>query len=163
MDLALIERLLDMFGRSPAAELELEQDGWRIRLAKAGAARPSPLPRQQETAGASIAREPLVAPRSGAAPALPAARASPAPEAPHVVVAGLVGTFFRRPSPDKPPFVEVGDVIEEGQTLGLMEAMKMLIAVEADRAGRIGMIYKEDGSPAQPGEPLFAIVPAGRP
>ena len=147
MDLEFIERLLEMFGQAPLAELELAEDGWRIRLTKA--ATPS---------------------RDVEVPATPTDRVQPARPAipddtaqPHLVVAGLVGTFYRRPAPDKPAFVAVGDLVEEGQTLGILEAMKTLIGIEADRAGRIAEIFKEDGTPVRLGDALFAIVPAEHP
>ena len=147
MDLDGIERLLEMFGRAPITELELSENGWRIRLSKAG---PSPLPRTAE----------VVAPqtRTGPEPVV-AQKAEPERQDPHIVAAGLVGTFYRRPAPDKPPFVTVGDLVADGQTLGIMEAMKMLVGVEADRAGRISEIFKEDGASVQAGDPLFALVP----
>ncbi|GFZ68141.1 hypothetical protein PSE10B_46630 [Pseudomonas amygdali pv. eriobotryae] len=69
----------------------------------------------------------------------------------------LVGVFYRSPSPDKPPFVEVGDSVEEGQTLAIVEAMKMLNPIEADRSGRISAILKNDGDMIEAGSPLFTI------
>ena len=147
MDLEHIERLLEMFGRAPIAELELAENGWRLRLTKAGA---SPVARTAD----AVAPEPWTGPEPVAAQA-----AEPERETTHIVAAGLVGTFYRRPAPDKPPFVTVGDLVADGQTLGIMEAMKMLVGVEADRAGRISEILREDGASVQAGDPLFAIVP----
>ena len=138
MDLDGIERLLEMFGRAPITELELSENGWHIRLSKAGPA-----------SVARIDRGPVAA-----------QAAEPERQDTHIVAAGLVGTFYRRPAPDKPPFVAVGDLVADGQTLGIMEAMKMLVGVEADRAGRISEIFKEDGASVQAGDPLFALAPA---
>ncbi len=149
MDLERIERLLDMFARAPVAELEFSEDGWRIRLTRAGTT-----PAVVGTAEASPPHVPTV---NGPVAAPEAKRSA---QGAHVVAAGLAGILHRRPAPDKPPFVAVGDLVEDGQTLGIMEAMKTLIGVEADRAGRISEIFWEDGASVQSGEPLFAIVPA---
>ncbi len=74
------------------------------------------------------------------------------------IVAGLTGTFYRSPSPEAPPFVEVGDLVEEGQTIGLLEAMKMLTPVEADRAGRITAIGAENGALVTRGTVLYRFA-----
>lgn len=76
------------------------------------------------------------------------------------IVAGLTGTFYRSPSPEAPPFVEVGDLVEEGQTIGLLEAMKMLTPIEADRAGRIAAIGAEDGALVTRGTVLYRFASA---
>jgi biotin carboxyl carrier protein len=77
------------------------------------------------------------------------------------IVAGLTGTFYRSPSPEAPPFVEVGDLVEEGQTIGLLEAMKMLTPIEADRAGRIAAIGAEDGALVTRGTVLYRFAGSG--
>jgi biotin carboxyl carrier protein len=77
------------------------------------------------------------------------------------IIAGLTGTFYRSPSPEAPPFVEVGDLVEEGQTIGLLEAMKMLTPVEADRAGHIAAIGAEDGALVTRGTVLYRFAGAG--
>lgn len=77
------------------------------------------------------------------------------------IVAGLTGTFYRSPSPEAPPFVEVGDFVEEGQTIGLLEAMKMLTPVEADRAGRIAAIGAENGALVTRGTVLYRFAGSG--
>lgn len=77
----------------------------------------------------------------------------------HVVKAPLMGVFFRRPSPEAPPYVQVGDAVEVGQCLGVMEAMKMLNPIEADRSGRISAALAEDGATVDVDTPLFAIEP----
>lgn len=147
MDLARIEGLIELAARSPVAELEYCEQGWRVRLAKADPEVP-------------VTRAPVDHAPSARAEASPV---PPAVEEAHLIVAGLAGTFHRRPAPGQPAFVDVGDHVEDGQRIGILEAMKTLIGVDADRAGRIGQIFCEDGSPVRPGEPLFAIVPAGRP
>ena len=77
----------------------------------------------------------------------------------HVIRSPLVGTFWRRPNPDSPPFVEVGDRVEEGQPLCIIESMKVMNEIRADRAGVIQEILVEDGSPVEYGEPLFKLSP----
>ncbi len=77
----------------------------------------------------------------------------------HTLSSSLVGVFYRSPAADKAPFVEVGDVVEEGQTLAIVEAMKMLNPIEADRQGRISAILKADGEMTEAGQPLFTIEP----
>jgi acetyl-CoA carboxylase biotin carboxyl carrier protein len=77
----------------------------------------------------------------------------------HVITAGLTGTFYRASAPDQPPFVSLGDVVEEGQTLAVVEAMKMLNTIDADRSGRVTGIFAEDGESVSPDSTLFAIEP----
>lgn len=81
------------------------------------------------------------------------------PEELHVIRSPLVGTFWRRPNPDSPPFVEVGDRVEEGQPLCIIESMKVMNEIRADRSGVIREILVEDGSPVEYGEPLFKLSP----
>jgi acetyl-CoA carboxylase biotin carboxyl carrier protein len=86
--------------------------------------------------------------------------ASPARESgkpKHTITAGLTGTFYRSPAPDQSPFVSVGDTVQEGQTIGVVEAMKLLNTIEADRAGRIVDIFAEDGASVSPDSELFTI------
>ncbi len=145
MDLALIERLIDIFERSSLAELDYAEGGARLRLAR--------------DTGASAAP----APRPAAAAAAPAASSASEPPAAaeHLLTAGIFGTFFRAPGPGQAPFVSEGDAVREGQTLAILEAMKVLNPVEADRAGRVARILAEDGATVEVGTPLFALAPAG--
>ena len=144
MDIDLIERLMGLVERRHIEELEVRRDGWRVRLSRSDAT-----PRSLAPA------VPLDAPvpTGPSAPDASAARR-------HAVKAPLVGTFFRSPAPGAPPFAQVGDHVAEGQTLGLLEAMKMLNAVEADRAGRILEIPQADATLVQAGTPLFVIEAA---
>ncbi len=151
MDLLLIERLLGLMGRAPIQELEFVKDGWRIRLAKG----------VSSLADRPAALAPL--PPLEAAEPRASGVAMPAADKPQLVVAGLVGTFYRSAAAGHPPFVSVGDVVEDGQTLGILEAMKTLIKVEADCAGTVAEILAQDGAAVQAGDPLFAISPVARP
>lgn len=96
------------------------------------------------------------------APAVPAPRAAPAdhdPPAPahHAVTSVTVGTFYRSPQPGAPPFVHIGDVVQAGQQLAIVEAMKLMLPVEADVSGRIREVLKDDGQPVEFGEALYLI------
>ncbi|TXG26216.1 acetyl-CoA carboxylase biotin carboxyl carrier protein, partial [Burkholderia territorii] len=97
-------------------------------------------------------------PTEGAA-AAPAAGAAAAPAAPqgHVVTSPMVGTFYRAPSPGADPFVQVGDSVKEGQTICIIEAMKLLNEIESDKAGVIKEILVENGQAVEYGQPLFVI------
>jgi acetyl-CoA carboxylase biotin carboxyl carrier protein len=143
---AFIESLLDIFERSSLAELEYAEDGARVRFVKGSPASV----RRDSTAGPGSPSPPRSNPQG---PASPRSRE-------HVLRSGSVGVFYRRPAPDQPPFVSVGDLVAEGQTLALLEAMKTLNPVEADRAGRIVEIKQEDGASVEPGAPLFVLAPA---
>ncbi len=110
------------------------------------------------------------APRAGTAPAAPPAPApaAPAPVPPEPpaaswvpVTAPMVGTFYRAPGPDQPPFVQEGDRVEAGQTLCIIEAMKMFNEIQAEVSGRVVRVLAENGAPVEYGQPLFLIDPHG--
>jgi len=145
MDLDLIERLMRLLENSSVNELELTENGTRIRLSKTVAPQPS------ATSAASS---------SAATRANATASASAAGPKEHVIVAGLPGTFYRSPLPGEAPFVEIGAVVEDGRKLAIIEAMKMMNPVEADCAGRITAIHIEDGAAVTAGMPLMTIEKA---
>ncbi|HET9623331.1 MAG TPA: acetyl-CoA carboxylase biotin carboxyl carrier protein [Kofleriaceae bacterium] len=102
-----------------------------------------------------------VAPALHAAPPAPAAAAAPPPAAEekgHVVTSPFVGTFYRKPNPDSPNYVSLGDSVQKGQVLCIVEAMKLMNEIEADVAGKISAILVDDGSPVEYGQPLFKIA-----
>lgn len=150
MDLSTIERLMQMLENSALNELEVSENGMRIRLSKT-ASRSGPLPPPRLT--------PRETPEAMAAAEIAALMALPeiAETDEVVVVAGLSGTFYRAPAPGADPYAREGDRVEEGQTLGLVEAMKMLNPVEASRSGRITRILVADGEPVTPGTPLVIL------
>lgn len=150
MDLSTIERLMQMLENSALNELEVSENGMRIRLSKT-ASRGGPLPPPRLT--------PRETPEAMAAAEIAALMALPeiAETDEVVVVAGLSGTFYRAPAPGADPYAREGDRVEEGQTLGLVEAMKMLNPVEASRSGRITRILVADGEPVTPGTPLIIL------
>ncbi|WP_438750477.1 acetyl-CoA carboxylase biotin carboxyl carrier protein [Pararhizobium sp. O133] len=146
MDLDLIERLMRLLETSDVNELEVSENGMRIRLSKTAT---QPIRAQVASAASAFASD---------IGATSVASASTATSKDHVVVAGLPGTFYRSPMPGEPPFVQVGDTVEDGRKLGIIEAMKMMNPVEADCAGVITVIHLEDGAPVTAGVPLFAIA-----
>ena len=92
-----------------------------------------------------------------AAPAAPASAEVPAGQEGHVVKAPMVGTFYRSPSPDAKPFVEVGQAVKEGETICIIEAMKLMNEIEADASGAVKAILVENGQPVEYGQPLFIL------
>jgi acetyl-CoA carboxylase biotin carboxyl carrier protein len=166
MNVKEIRELADLVARRGLASLELEQSGFRLRIEG-----PRQVPREAASvAGPAYSAMPVSweerAPRSEAspagAPAVPPA-APPVPEVEaglHVVTSPIVGTFYRASNPDSEPFVKAGDSVEKGETLCIVEAMKLMNEIEADAAGTIVEIYPKNGQPVEFGEKLFAIRPA---
>jgi acetyl-CoA carboxylase biotin carboxyl carrier protein len=149
MDLRKLKKLIDLVQESGIAELEITEGEEKVRIVKGGAV---------SLSGAAPAAAPA-APPPAAAAAAPAAPAS-GPEAGqdgHVVKAPMVGTFYRSPSPDAKPFVEVGHTIKEGQTICIIEAMKLMNEIEADASGVVKAILVENGQPVEYGQPLFIL------
>ncbi|ATN32818.1 acetyl-CoA carboxylase, biotin carboxyl carrier protein [Rhizobium sp. ACO-34A] len=151
MDLATIAKLMEMLQDSSLNELEVSENGMRIRLSKtAGRSGGSVIP----ASARSESPEAMAAAEIASLLALPEVEDS----VETVVVAGLPGTFYRAPSPGAEPYAKEGDVIKEGQTLALIEAMKMLNPVEAPLGGRVGHILMEDGQPVTAGTPLITLI-----
>jgi acetyl-CoA carboxylase biotin carboxyl carrier protein len=146
MDHEKLNRLLQTLEGTSVRELEFADGDWKIKLS-----------RDTQNNRAPSAFESPGATASSRAETAPPARAQAAPK--HVVTAGLTGTFFRAPAPDQPPFVSIGDTVQEGQTLAVVEAMKLLNTIEADRTGRIINIFPDDGASVSPDSKLFAIEP----
>lgn len=144
MDIRKIKKLIEMLEESNLAELEIKEGEESIRISRAGSASPSPVHHH------------VVAAPAPAAPAAVESAAAPT-MTDHAVVSPMVGTFFRAASPGANPFVEVGSQVKVGDTLCLIEAMKMLNEIEADKAGVVKAILKENGQPVEYGEPLVII------
>jgi acetyl-CoA carboxylase biotin carboxyl carrier protein len=146
MDLRKLKTLIDLVAESGIAELEVTEGEDKVRIVKTPAHAPAP-----------AAPLTFAAPHPSA-PAQPAA--SPAePEAPagHVVKSPMVGTFYRSPSPGAPSFIEQGAEVKPGDTLCIIEAMKLLNEIEAEVGGRVTRILVENGQPVEYGQPLFII------
>ena len=151
MDLRKLKKLIDLVEESGISELELTEGEEKVRISRL------PPGGQMQYAQAYM-QPPMMqaapAPLVAAAPA--AAEAAPAIEG-HVVKSPMVGTFYRSPSPDSKHFVEVGSSVAAGDTLCIIEAMKLLNEIETDKGGVIKAILVENGQPVEYGEPLFII------
>jgi len=152
MDLRKLKKLIDLVEESGISELELTEDGEKVRISR------------NFTSNAAV-QQYAPAPMHYSAPqfAAPAAAAAalaveaPAAEEGHAVKSPMVGTFYRSPSPDAKAFVEVGDTVAVGDTLCIVEAMKLLNEIESDKAGVIKKILVDNGQAIEYGEPLFII------
>ena len=149
MDLRKLKTLIDLVSDSNVSELEITEAEGKVRIVKAGAA------------GAPVHYQTIqAAPPPAVAQVAPvAAEAAVVPEAPanHVVKSPMVGTFYRSASPGAKPFVEVGSTIKEGETLCIVEAMKILNEIEADKTGTVTNILCANGQAVEYGQPLFEI------
>jgi acetyl-CoA carboxylase biotin carboxyl carrier protein len=152
-----LKELIEFLIEKDIAEFELERGDVKVRIkraAEAPPAAPSAPPAVHVAAGASVA-----APPGG--PSLPAAapsaREAPAEEGLHIVKSPIVGTFYEAPSPGAPPFVKVGDNVQDGQVLCIVEAMKLMNEIESDASGEIVKKMVQNGQPVEYGQPLFAI------
>jgi acetyl-CoA carboxylase biotin carboxyl carrier protein len=143
MDLRKLRKLIDLVQESGIAELEITEGEEKVKIVKGGGISVSPVP-----GGA-----PAAAPPPAAAPA---AEPEPGQEG-HVVKAPMVGTFYRSPSPDAKVFVEVGQTVKEGDTICIIEAMKLMNEIEADAAGVVKAILVENGQPVEYGQALFIL------
>ncbi len=162
MDLRKIKKLIDLLEESNLAEIEIKEGEESVRLARVpqGYATTHPSPVQyvaapQPAAAPMPMQSPVQAATGGHAAAKPAAEAG-LPDG-HVVRAPMVGTFYASPSPDKPAFVAVGQAVKAGETLGIIEAMKMFNPIEADVSGTVLAIQCESGQPVEFDQPLFVI------
>lgn len=151
MDLRKLKTLIDLVSDSNVSELEITEAEGKVRIVKAGA---SAVPAQYQVAPATPAPAGQVAPAASVATS-----AAAAPEAPtnHVVKSPMVGTFYRSASPGAKAFVEVGSTIKEGETLCIVEAMKILNEIEADKTGTVTNILCANGQAVEYGQPLFEI------
>ncbi|MFT4102637.1 MAG: acetyl-CoA carboxylase biotin carboxyl carrier protein [Burkholderiaceae bacterium] len=161
MDLRKLKTLIDLVSESGIAELEITEGEGKVRIVKNSPATVyAGPPVSMPYAGAPMAG-PMMAPApAGAAPAAPVAAPAPAaPEVPpgHIVKSPMVGTFYRAAQPGAAPFVDIGAEVKEGQTLCIIEAMKLLNEIESDKGGRIKSVLVENGQPVEFGQPLFVI------
>ncbi|CAB3763616.1 acetyl-CoA carboxylase biotin carboxyl carrier protein [Paraburkholderia humisilvae] len=157
MDLRKLKTLIDLVSESGISELEVTEGEGKVRIVKN--APPvyvqSPAPQYAPQIGTAAPMHPAGPAMEGAA----AAPAVPAPAQPqgHVVTSPMVGTFYRAPSPGADPFVQVGDSVKEGQTICIIEAMKLLNEIESDQTGVVKEILVENGQAVEYGQPLFVI------
>jgi acetyl-CoA carboxylase biotin carboxyl carrier protein len=152
MDLRKLKTLIDLVSDSNVSELEITEAEGTVRIVKSA---PAPVAMVTQTAAAPVA----VAAPVAAAPAPAAAPASAVEAAPagHTVKSPMVGTFYRSSSPGAKAFAEVGQQVKEGETICIIEAMKILNEIEADKSGTITKILAENGQAVEYGAPLFII------
>ncbi|MDY0329656.1 MAG: acetyl-CoA carboxylase biotin carboxyl carrier protein [Thiomonas sp.] len=159
MDLRKLKTLIDLVSESNVSELEITEAEGTVRIVKAQPqpiVQYAPLPAQMPLQYAPHQYAPPVA-EGAASAAPPSPAAAPAAEE-HVLKSPMVGTFYRAPSPGAAPFVEVGDTVKVGQTLCIIEAMKILNEIECDKDGVIKAIPAENGQAVEFGQPLFIIA-----
>ena len=149
MDLRKLKTLIDLVSESNVSELEITGAEGKVRIVKAGLA-----PAQVQYAPAPA---PLLAPAPVAAAAAPVVAAVEPVAAGHAVKSPMVGTFYRSASPGAKAFVELGSVVREGETICIIEAMKILNEIEADKSGTVTKILAENGQAVEYGQPLFTI------
>jgi acetyl-CoA carboxylase biotin carboxyl carrier protein len=153
MDLRKIKKLIDLLEESNLAELEIKEGEEIVRLSRIPkgmvSALPSPQPVRIDTPVAA-------APAAAAMPADETSAGTPVPEG-HVVKAPMVGTFYASASPESPAYVKVGQAVKVGDTLGIIEAMKMFNQIEADVSGVVTAILVGSGQPVEFDEPMFVI------
>ena len=160
MDLNYLKKLLRLFDESSATELALEEEGVKIELSKYGGPNGSVQPTY-------VMAPPQAAPVTMQAPAAapvatPAPVASPAPsaaEAGHTILSPIVGTFYRAPSPDADAFVQGGQHVNVGDTICIVEAMKLMNEIESDVSGTVVKILVENAQPVEYNQPMFLIKP----
>jgi acetyl-CoA carboxylase biotin carboxyl carrier protein len=147
MDLRKLKKLIDLVQESGISELEITEGEEKVKIVKGGVV--------------SMAAAPAALALPAAAPAAAAATAAAEPpegQEGHVVKAPMVGTFYRSPSPDAKAFVEVGQAVKEGDTICIIEAMKLMNEIEADASGTVKAILVENGQPVEYGQPLFILA-----
>ena len=156
MDLRKLKTLIDLVSESNVSELEITEAEGKVRIVKGGPAMAQPIVYAQAPAAAQLAPTPAQA-ATAAQDAAAAAAASVPVETGFVVKSPMVGTFYRSASPGAKPFVEVGDQVKEGDTVCIIEAMKILNEIEADHSGTVTQILGENGQAVEYGQPLFVI------
>jgi len=154
MDLRKLKTLIDLVAESDIAELEVTEGESKVRIVKSSA-----IPQNQMVMVPQQGVQQFSAPAMHAPAAAPVASAPAAPAEPtgHVVKSPMVGTFYRSSAPGAPAFVEVGSTVKEGDTLCIIEAMKLLNEIDADLSGTVTKILVENGQPVEFGQPLFVI------
>lgn len=148
MDLRKLKTLIDLVSESNVSELEITEAEGKVRIVKG------------PVGGPVVMAAPAAAPLAVASPALapaPAAAAEPPPETGHTVKSPMVGTFYSASSPEAKPFVQVGSVVKAGDTICIIEAMKILNEIEADHSGTVTKILVDNGQAVEYGQPMFII------
>jgi acetyl-CoA carboxylase biotin carboxyl carrier protein len=153
VDLRKVKTLIDLVQQSGIAELEITEGEEKVRISRGAGPAPQAAPVTHVVAPSPAGPAPAGA---GAPPAPVEGEAPAAPEG-HVIRSPMVGTFYRSSAPGAKPFVEVGQAVKAGETLCIIEAMKLLNEIEADQDGTVKAILVENGQPVEYGEPLFIL------
>ena len=152
MDIRKIKKLIELLEESGIAEIEIKEGEEAVRISRMPPAAMMPQPMHHMIAA------PMAAPMEAPKAAAPAETAAPKPKPnEHVITAPMVGTFYASPSPGSKAFVEIGDEVKVGQVLCIIEAMKMMNQIEADKGGRVTSIMARNGDPVEFGQPLFVV------
>ena len=158
MDLEYVKQLLDLVEKSSVNELELEEEGNKIRITKSTPQHPAPMQMYMPAV-----QHQVMMPAPDAAPnmSVAAAPSTPAVDSQkyHEIKSPIVGTFYRAPSPDAPPYVDVGSKVKQGSVLCIVEAMKLMNEIESDVSGTIVKVNIENGKPVEYGQVLFLVEP----
>lgn len=149
MDIRKIKKLIELLEESNVYEIEIKEGEEAVRISRGGA------PVQAPMMAAPMMTAPAAAPASTAPTAAPEA---PAAIAGHTVNSPMVGTYYKSSAPGAKPFIEVGQKVNVGDTICIVEAMKMMNQIEADKSGTIGAILVEDGEPVEFDQPLITII-----
>jgi acetyl-CoA carboxylase biotin carboxyl carrier protein len=158
MDIRKVKKLIELLEESNIDEIEIKEGEESVRISRNGGQTFMAAPHGYPMPPAALAPAPAPAP----APAAPAEAGEPAPAAApsndHTIKSPMVGTFYRSPAPTSPSFVEVGQTVKVGDVICIVEAMKMMNQIEADRSGTISAILVENGEPVEFEQPLISIV-----
>ena len=156
MDIRKVKKLIELLEESNIGEIEIKEGEESVRISRYGNQPAAPV---TYAAPAPVAPEPAPAPAPAAAeaPAAEVTASAAAPVADNAVLSPMVGTFYRSPSPEAPSFVEVGQTVRVGDVLCIVEAMKMMNQIEADRAGTVTAIHVENGEAVEFDQPLISI------
>ena len=160
MDLRKLKKLIDLVQESGIAELEITEGEEKVKIVKGGQVTVVPGAPPTALAAPEPRGGPAQAPAVATAPSAPAAAVPGEPQPGqegHVVKAPMVGTFYRSPSPDAKPFVEVGQAVKEGEVICIIEAMKLMNEIDTDASGTVKAILVENGQPVEYGQPLFIL------
>lgn len=148
MDIRKVKKLIELLETSDIAEIEIKEGEEAVRISRASRIAPA----------AAVAAPAAVPPPAPGPATEPADVAPAAAESGNLVPSPMVGTFYRAPAPDSPPYVEVGQQIKEGDVIGIVEAMKMMNQIESEFGGVVEAILVEDGKPVEFGQPLIRIA-----
>jgi acetyl-CoA carboxylase biotin carboxyl carrier protein len=157
MDLRKLKTLIDLVSESNVSELEITEAEGKVRIVKGGGVIQQVVAPAVVPMASAVAAPALAAPAAAATAAAPAATSAPAAPTGHTVKSPMVGTFYRSASPGAKPFIEIGAQVKEGDTICIIEAMKILNEIEADKAGTITQVLCENGQAVEYGQPLFVI------